>query len=144
MKFEIIAGDFPKKTEYVMLKKRPVLRLKDSGKSMLFSPVYDETPLSGQIEKVEIVTEENKKKILGSVGWGITGMLVGGLIAAPVAIAAGLAGVLKGGNKKEICIACYLKDGRKFMAIADNQIYMQLSSQAFEHSNSFNVQQSNT
>jgi hypothetical protein len=126
MKFEIIAGDFSKKSTYSSFMDKPRLSWPKPN-----SFLHEEVLLSGNVERVEIVTEENKKKMLGSVGWGLTGAVVGGLIAAPIAIAAGLAGLLKGGNKKEICFACYLKDGRKFMAVVDPKIYMQISSLAF-------------
>ena len=121
MKFQIIAGDFPKHTEYV----QNGSKLKILDKSSVW-PKYDELSLVGKIEKLEVITEENKKKIIGAAGWGVTGLLVGGLIAAPVALAAGLAGILKGGNRKEITLVCYLKDGKKFMAVADVRIYQQL------------------
>jgi O-phosphoseryl-tRNA(Cys) synthetase len=129
MKFQIVAGNFPKETKYIP--ESMILKYLDKAKSKPFAPVYKTVSLRGKVVKVEIVTEENKKKILGSAGWGIVGFAVGSLIAAPVAIAAGLAGVLKGGSKREICFACYLKDGKKFMAVADSNIYMQISSLAF-------------
>jgi hypothetical protein len=66
-------------------------------------------PLKGNIEQIEIVTEENKKKFTGSVGWGI----VGGLALGPIGA---LAGVLSGGRSKETLLACTLKDGRMFIA----------------------------
>jgi hypothetical protein len=87
--------------------------------------------LKAKIQSVQIMTEETKKKILGSTGWGITGLVVGSLIAAPVALAAGLAGVLKGGNRKEICFVCYLKDEKKFMGITDSKTYTKLQTLCF-------------
>jgi len=127
MKFEIIAGDFSKKTDYV-----------EKGSKLRWATIppnwrqpYEELSLVGNIERLEVVTEENKKKILGAAGWGMTGLVVGGLIAAPVAIVAGLAGILKGGNRKEVTVACHLKDGKKFMAVADVRIYQQLMALAF-------------
>jgi len=129
MKFEVIAGDFPKKTEFVQSKEGP--KLKYPGSNQVFGFAYNEVSLAGNIERIEIVTEENKKRILGSTAWGITGAVLGSFIAAPVALAAGIAGILKGGNKKEICFACYLKDGRKFMAIAEAKAYTQIISLSF-------------
>ncbi len=126
LKFELIAGDFPAGTTYISSKNgRPELKFGKSKSDFVQVPLFD------QVERVELVTEENKKKILGSVGWGVAGLVIGGLIAAPVAIAAGIAGILKGGNMKEVTFACYLKDGRKFMAVADSRIFTELSAVAF-------------
>lgn len=107
MSFKIIAGDLPIATRLYEVEK--------------------------DIQRVEILTEENKKKIFGSAGWGLTGAVLGSLIAGPVGLAAGIAGILKGGNKKEICFACFLRDGRKFMAIADNKTYQTILARAFNN-----------
>lgn len=116
MEFKIIAGDFSKNSKF--------------ESDCLVYP-GGSTWLKGKIERIEVVTEENKKKILGSAGWGVTGAVLGGLIAAPVALAAGLAGILKGGRTKEICFACYLKDGKKFMAVADSKTYQKIMALTF-------------
>ena len=50
------------------------------------------------IKKVEIVTEENKKKVLGTLGGGIAG----GLLLKPIGLFAGL---LAGGNKRKF-VSC--------------------------------------
>lgn len=113
MSFKIIAGDFPQNASLSTF----------LGQANLVWGWGKSFDLKDQIENIELLTEENKKKILGSAGWGITGAVLGGVIAAPVALAAGLAGVLKGGNKKELCFVCTLRDGRKFMAIADSKTY---------------------
>lgn len=76
------------------------------------------------IDKVEIITEESKKRFMHSFGLGA----VGGLLLGPLGL---LAGVLAGGNKKEVCFACYMKDGKKFMAVADSKIYQKLASLVF-------------
>lgn len=76
------------------------------------------------IQSVELLTEESKKKFLGSAGLGIAG----GLLLGPLGL---LAGALAGGNKKEICFACHLKDGKKFMAVTDSKVYQKLSSYCF-------------
>jgi len=117
---KIIAGDFD---GYSLVT--------NFGQLCLSKTLGDTIDLKGNIERVELVTEENKKKILGSAAWGITGYVVGGLIAAPVAIAAGIAGLLRGGRKKEVCIAVYLKNGKKFMAITDQNIYQKILTMVF-------------
>lgn len=75
--------------------------------------------LKGNIASVEVVTEANKKKFLGATGWGLVGLATFGVVGAA-------AGVLAGGNKKEICFACYLKDGRRFMAVTDANLYQKI------------------
>jgi hypothetical protein len=76
------------------------------------------------VEKVEILTEEAKKKFLGTAGWG----LAGGLLLGPLGL---LAGAWAGGNKKEICFACYLKDGTKFMVTTDPNLYKKIAALVF-------------
>ena len=121
MKFEIIAGDFPNGTVFLPSKTRqPQLQI---GKEKI--------SLTGLIDRLEVLNEEQKKKILGTAGWATVGLVAGSLIAAPVAIAGVVAGFLKGGNSKEITFTCYLKDGRKFMAVADSKIYTELTAAAF-------------
>lgn len=83
-----------------------------------------ETILNNNIERVELMTEEKAKSFLGAAGLGIAGAIVLGLLGA-------VAGLLAGGNKKEICFACYLKDGKKFMAVADAKTYQKLAALAF-------------
>lgn len=76
------------------------------------------------VEKVEMLTEESKKRFMGSAGLGI----VGAIALGPLGL---IAGALAGGNKKEVCFACYLKDGKKFMAVTDNKLYQKIMSFAF-------------
>lgn len=104
---KIIAGDFPKGTY-----------IKESFKTLLLVRPKQAfgTDITKNIETVEIITEENKKKFIGTAGWG----LVGGLALGPLGL---IAGILAGGNKKEILIACELKDGKKLIAEVDSKIY---------------------
>lgn len=80
--------------------------------------------LRGNVASVEMVTEENKKKFASAAGLGVLGAVALG----PIGL---LAGVLAGGNKKEICFACHLKDGKKFMAVADSKTYQALLAETF-------------
>lgn len=75
--------------------------------------------LKGNIANVEVVTEENKTKFLNAALWGSVGLAAFGLVGCA-------AGVLAAGNRKEICFACHLKDGRKFMAIVDTSLYQKI------------------
>jgi len=74
-----------------------------------------------QLDKVQVITEENKKSIISATGWGMLGGITFGPLGA-------LAGLVFGGRHKEHYIACYLKDGRKFLAIVDNEALIRLKS----------------
>jgi len=75
------------------------------------------------VESVELVTEENKKRIFSALGWGALGLLLG-----PVG---GIAGLVFGGRTKEICFALYLKDGRKYLITSDPQTYQSIKALCF-------------
>lgn len=79
--------------------------------------------LEGKIASVDVVTEENKSRVMSKLGWGSAGMMLFGPAGA-------LAGLMLGGNRKEICFACQLKDGRKFLAVADAEIYQKFAAAA--------------
>lgn len=83
--------------------------------------------IKGKIQYVEIITEENKKKFLGAAGWGLAGAIGAGFLTGGIGLLiGGLAGVLKGGRSKEICFACQLKDGRKFIAITEPKVFQKI------------------
>lgn len=107
---KIIAGDFSKDNVIKIVAGKPAIVPKDGG---LFNKVNF---INNDIKSIEIITEENKKKFIGTAGWG----LVGGLALGPLGL---IAGILAGGNKKEILIACELKDGKKLIAEVDSKIY---------------------
>jgi len=113
---KIIAGDFPKGSQLSVT----------LGEASLFWGLKKDQKidLKKNLSRIERVTEESKKKFLGSAGWG----LLGGAALGPVGL---IAGALAGGNKKEICFAGYLKDGRKFMAVSDLSTYQKLSKVMF-------------
>lgn len=71
------------------------------------------------LKSVEIVTEENKKKFIGTAGWAIAGTALLG----PIGL---IAGALAGGRKKEILVACQLKDGKKFLAVVNSKVYQKM------------------
>ena len=73
---------------------------------------------------MDLLTEEKVKKLAGTAGWG----LAGGALLGPLGA---LGGVLLGGNKKEVAFACYLKDGRKFMATTSNKTWQSILAAKF-------------
>jgi len=78
------------------------------------------------IISAEVMTEESKTSILGKAGWGA----VGAIALGPLGL---LAGVLGGGRSKEICVACELDDGRKFIATASASEYQDLLKNIFNN-----------
>ena len=77
-----------------------------------------------QLDTVDIATEENVKKIGGTVGWGVAGAVILG----PVGL---LAGLLLGGKKKEVTFVAKFKDGRKLMASTDSKTFTKLQAAVF-------------
>ena len=77
-----------------------------------------------KLEAVEIATEENVKKLAGTVGWGAAGALILG----PVGL---LAGLLLGGKKKEVTFIAKFKDGRKLLASTDSKTFTKLQASVF-------------
>ena len=115
MSAEVLGGDFPKGSK---------VDKGWSGINVSFPLFSGSEEITDNIEKVELITEENQKKFLGAAGLG----LAGGLLLGPVGA---IAGLLAGGRSKEVCFACYLKDGRKFLAKGDTKIYQAVLAQAF-------------
>ncbi|MDJ0660248.1 MAG: hypothetical protein QNJ42_12270 [Crocosphaera sp.] len=95
------------------------------------------------VKNAEVQTEEKLKKLSGSAGWGFLGAFLGGVLTGGVGFAVGgLAGILSGGNKTEICFSCELEDGRKFLAITDNKTWQKILGVLFEK-NQVNINSSN-
>lgn len=79
----------------------------------------DQINLAHELKAIEIKTEESAKNIAQTLGWAVAGNIVFG----PLGLIAGLA---MGGNRKQVCCLCELKDGRKFLALMDAKIYQQM------------------
>lgn len=107
---DIIAGDFPEKSFIISVFGDISIHCQT-----IKNPSFKHN-ITKDIKSVEIITEETKKKFLGAAGWGAVGAIALGPLGA-------IAGVLAGGNKKELLIACELKDGKKFIATVDNKLY---------------------
>ena len=90
----------------------------------------DEHPVKGEhipaskIESIDIATEENVKKIGGTLGWG----LVGSALLGPAGLVAGL---LLGGRKKEVTFVAKFTDGRKIMATTNAKTYTKIRAVTF-------------
>ncbi|CAM2894746.1 hypothetical protein [Vibrio rarus] len=86
--------------------------------------IIGETILIYQLESVDVASEENVKKMAGTIGWGT----VGALALGPAGL---LAGLLLGGKKKDITFIAKFKDGRKLLATTDSKSYTKLQSAVF-------------
>lgn len=85
-----------------------------------------------KIKNAELQTEEKLKELAGSAGWGFAGALVGGVLTGGIGLLiGGLAGVLSGGNKSEVCFSCELQDGRKFLATTDKKTWQNILALTF-------------
>lgn len=113
---DIIAGDFPEKSYLSNIWGEIYINF-NSFKFPYAKPL----DITKDIKGIEIITEETKKKFLGAAGWGAVGAIALGPLGA-------VAGILAGGNKKEMLIACELKDGKKFIAEVDSKLYKKLLS----------------
>lgn len=87
-------------------------------------PWVGETIPLTQLEMVEPASEENVKKLGGTIGWGAAGAVLLG----PVGL---LAGLLLGGRKKEVTFVTRFKDGRKLLATTDSATFTRLRAAVF-------------
>ncbi|MEI8331642.1 MAG: hypothetical protein WCF90_08375 [Methanomicrobiales archaeon] len=115
--FDLLAGDWGKAGNASYLVNTFMLPIPNSwGK-------FENIPVA-QVEALSVATEENLKKMAGTVGWG----LVGGLALGPIGLVAGL---LAGGRKKEVTFICKFKDGRKILAKADIKVFEKIQAGCF-------------
>ena len=81
---------------------------------------YHSTAVAG----VEVASEESVKRFGGTVGWGVAG----GVILGPVGL---LAGLLAGGNRKQVTFVCAFNDGKKFLGTTDSKTFTKISAAQF-------------
>ena len=115
--FSIVCGDFPDSTQF------------RSGEGFYALDADNNyTSLNGIVKTVEQITNSNKDDFMAKAGWAA----LGGLAFGPLGLLAGAA--LTGNKTKQtVCFACELHDGRKFIAEADNDVYKQFVSMAFQY-----------
>lgn len=83
---------------------------------------FDTVSLEGELKSVQLQTEESVKQLAGTLGWGLAGSVFG-----PLGM---LAGMVLGGNRKQMCAFIELKDGRKFIATMDSKVYQHIQALA--------------
>jgi hypothetical protein len=72
-----------------------------------------------KVTTIDIITEENKKKVMGTLVGGSAGLLLLGPLGA-------IGGLLLGGNKKMVNIAVGLNDGRHFVGSCTAKTHLSL------------------
>jgi hypothetical protein len=126
--FEILAGDFVQ-TKEAGASAQFVggafhLTVKEANKKWYQTGLSSVTIKADQIESLDVATEENLKKMGGSIGWGLVGGLALGGVGA-------IAGLLAGGRSKEVTFICKFKDGRKFLGKCDSKIFTNIQAACF-------------
>lgn len=78
------------------------------------------------VAEIEVASEESVKAIGGALGWGAAG----GLLLGPAGL---LAGLLAGGNRKQVTFVCSFEDGRKFLGTTDSGTWTQIMAAILDH-----------
>lgn len=76
------------------------------------------------IKEIAQASEENVKRLGGTVGWGV----VGAALLGPVGLVAGL---LAGGKGKDITFILKMNDGKKLLATTDSKSYTKIQAGMF-------------
>lgn len=87
--------------------------------------VIGETLKLTDIAEFEQASEDNVKRLGGTVGWGIAGVAALGGIGL-------LAGLIAGGNGKDITFVVKFKDGRKLLASTKSQTFRAIEAAMFD------------
>jgi hypothetical protein len=72
--------------------------------------------LEGKVASVQIVSEEQKKSFVKSTATGLAGAAIAGPVGA-------VAGIVAGGNSKQVTFSCQLHQGGQFVAKGDSRIF---------------------
>jgi hypothetical protein len=125
MGLKVLAGDFQGDGWlYTLDTKQQPMFLKPDGLAGALTHRGEKVLLPGNIESLDVVTEENKKRFVGAAGWGLVGAAALGPLGA-------LAGVLAGGRTKEVVVAVALKSGQRFLAQVDPATHKRLLALSF-------------
>ena len=76
------------------------------------------------IESLEQLDEENKKKVLGTLGWGTAGLVALGPLGA-------IGGMMIGGKRKKVIFAVQFSDGKKIMGETDAKLFTRMRAATF-------------
>jgi hypothetical protein len=120
-KINVHAGDFHKGKGSQFLNG---FLLADTGKRNWIGNPKWERIAAKEFETLEVASEENVKRLGGTVGWGVAGAVLLG----PVGL---LVGLLAGGKKKEVTFILRLQDGRKILASTNSKCFTAMQSAIF-------------
>lgn len=115
-KIKVHAGDFPEQKAQVSFGSMNLIskNAKWLGENIPFT----------EIKEVDEASDENVKRIGGTVGWGAAG----GVLLGPVGL---LAGLLAGGRGKDVTFVCRLKNGRRLLGTTDNKTFTKMRAAIF-------------
>lgn len=119
-KLNVHAGDFPTGKNSQFLNG---IFLMDTGRTGWLGVKWEKIP-AAELAEIEVATEENVKRLGGTVGWGVAGAVLLG----PLGL---LAGLLAGGRGKDITFVAKFKDGRKMLATASSKTFIALQAKVF-------------
>jgi hypothetical protein len=114
--FTVHGGDYYKGTF--------MLRGVEEGKFILAGRNNKDEWFVGELESVQLVNEQNADDVVGALGLAVAGAALLG----PVGL---LAGLLRGGQKKQVVFVAKFKDGRKLLASMDSKSFLKVQALAF-------------
>ncbi len=117
-KITIHAGDFPKGDATMYFERIVLPRTSGDGFAGKVVALDD-------LVQIDLASEENVKKIGGTLGWGAAGALVLG----PVGL---LAGLLLGGKKTEVTFVAKFKGELKMLGSTDSKTYKIMMAKVFK------------
>jgi len=115
-KIKILAGSFPKGEAYIYFGQ---ITLPGQSSAIAFNHFLRD------LEEIDVASEENVKKVGGTLGWGAAGAILLG----PAGL---LAGLLLGGKKKEVTFVAKFKDDKKMLGSTDSETYKTMMASIFK------------
>jgi len=122
-KIKVQAGDLDKGTwQFTGMFGNAIMTRASTTAHMWKGETYN---FNTDVKNVELIDEDNVKKLAGTAGWGLAGAALLGPLGA-------IGGILIGGNKKEIAFVCHLNNGKKFMATTDGKSWKKIMAARFD------------
>jgi hypothetical protein len=116
-KIKILSGDFPKQNGQLI--SGNMFRFINPGHSILGEKIS-----TSNLTALDEVSHEEAKRILGTAGMGILGMILFGWIGLIV-------GLICGGNSRKVIFRAEFRDGRKFIAQCNKKVFNNLKADVF-------------
>ena len=116
-KLTILAGDFCVGKESRVF--GSTFTIRKAG----FWPRFETVPMS-DLDTVDVASEESVKRLGGTIGWGVAGAVLLG----PIGL---LAGLLVGGQRKNVTFVARFQDGRRMLGTIDAKAYTNMLAAVF-------------